>query len=292
MELRQLTYFVAVSEELSFSRAAQRCFISQSAISHQIARLERDLDATLFDRSTRAVTPTDAGLRLLPLAQQMLGLQTMIYSAVRAPGSRIRLAANMSFAARSLSAIADIRARHPDAEVEFVIKSFHHRIDAVASGDADVALIRGHIDRADLQVKQLWVEDLIVATAATHPLAQSETVNLGDLADYPLLMPPAFEQVLLHKVIRESFEKIGATPMYGAPIPSDHTATMELISYPDAWTVIYAETPATGISCMREAGGRLRIPVSAVTRSGAGRSILVEELIAFMTAPTPHRQTG
>jgi len=95
MELRQLTYFVAVSEELSFSRAAEKCFISQSAISHQIARLERDLDTTLFERSTRAVTPTEAALRLLPLAQQMLGLKAMIYAAVHAPGSRIRLAANM-----------------------------------------------------------------------------------------------------------------------------------------------------------------------------------------------------
>ena len=62
--MRQLTYFVAVCEELSFSRAAQRCFISQSAISHQVARLERELEVALFDRTTRAVTPTEAGVRL------------------------------------------------------------------------------------------------------------------------------------------------------------------------------------------------------------------------------------
>ena len=284
MELRQLTYFVAVAEELSFSRAAQRCFISQSAISHQIARLERDLEAGLFERSTRAVTPTEAGLRLLPLAKQMLGLQTMIYSAVRAPGSRIRLAANMSFAARSLAAIAGIRERHPDVDVEFVIKSFHHRVDAVASGDADVALIRGHIDRPDLHVNRLWVEDLVIATAATHPLAGADSVALAELAGYPLLMPPAFEQVLLHQVIRECFDASGAAPHYGPPIPSDHTATMELISHPDAWTVIYAETPAPGISCLRESEGRLRIPVSAVTRAGGTQSAVVTELISSLTS--------
>ncbi len=52
MDFRQLKYFLVVSEELSFSRAAERCFISQSAISHQVARLEKELGATLFERST------------------------------------------------------------------------------------------------------------------------------------------------------------------------------------------------------------------------------------------------
>lgn len=105
MELRQLTYFVAVCEELSFSRAATRCFISQSAISHQIARLEHDLGVQLFERSTRSVVPTDASTRLLPLAKQMLSLESAIRAAVRTSRPRIRLAANMSFATRSLSAI-------------------------------------------------------------------------------------------------------------------------------------------------------------------------------------------
>jgi len=134
-------------------------------------------------------------------------------------------------------------------------------------------------------VTQLWVEDLVIATAATHPLAGSDSVDLGALARYPLIMPPAVEQVLLHQVIRESMQGIGATPKYGPPIPSDHTATMELINQPDAWTVIYAETPAPGITYMRESFGRLRIPVSAVTHAGTAPSLLVEELVASLTTP-------
>ncbi|WP_228003049.1 LysR family transcriptional regulator [Nocardia australiensis] len=280
MELRQLTYFVAVCEELSFSRAAVRCYISQSAISHQIARLERDLGVPLFERSTRAVVPTDATMRLLPLAKQMLSLESAIRATVRTSGHRIRLAANMSFATRSLSAIAGARATHPDAEIEFVIKPFRQRITAVADGDCDLALIRGSVDEPGLAVEKLWVEDLVIATSAAHPLATREEVTLADLSAYPLLLPPEQEQVLLHNVIRAAFADLAAGPTYGPPIPPDHTATMELINRPEAWTVLYADSPTEGLVALSLAEHRLRIPVSAVLRSDTRRSPILSTLLS------------
>ncbi|MFE9323029.1 MULTISPECIES: LysR family transcriptional regulator [unclassified Nocardia] len=280
MELRQLTYFVAVCEELSFSRAAARCYISQSAISHQIARLERDLGVALFERSTRAVVPTDATMRLLPLAKQMLSLESAIRATVRTSGHRIRLAANMSFATRSLSAIAGARAAHPDAEIEFVIKPFRQRITAVADGDCDLALIRGSVDEPGLAVEKLWIEDLVIATSAAHPLAPHDQVTLADLSPYPLLLPPEQEQVLLHNVIRAAFAELSAGPTFGPPIPPDHTATMELINRPDAWTVLYADSPTEGLVVLHLAEHRLRIPVSAVLRSDARRSPILTTLLS------------
>jgi DNA-binding transcriptional LysR family regulator len=280
VELRQLTYFVAVCEELSFSRAAARCYISQSAISHQIARLERDLGVLLFERSTRAVVPTDATMRLLPLAKQMLSLESAIRATVRTSGHRIRLAANMSFATRSLSAIAGARATHPDAEIEFVIKPFRQRITAVADGDCDLALIRGSVEEPGLAVEKLWVEDLVIATSPAHPLATHEEVTLADLSPYPLLLPPEQEQVLLHNVIRAAFADLAAGPTYGPPIPPDHTATMELINRPEAWTVLYADSSTEGLVVLRPAEHRLRIPVSAVLRSDTRRSPILTTLLS------------
>ncbi|UGT66055.1 LysR family transcriptional regulator [Nocardia gipuzkoensis] len=279
MELRQLTYFVAVCEELSFSGAAARCFISQSAISHQISRLERDLGVQLFERSTRSVVPTDATARLLPLAKQMLSLESAIRAAVRTVGPRIRLAANMSFATRSLSAIAGARAAHSEAEIEFVIKPFRQRITAVTDGDCDLALIRGRVDQPGLVVEQLWVEDLVIATSSAHPLAKKDTVTLADLSSYPLLLPPEQEQVLLHTVIRNAFAELPMGPTFGPPIPPDHTATMELINRPDAWTVLYAESTTEGLVVLRLAESKLRIPVSAVLRADARRSPILDTLL-------------
>ncbi|MCC3329625.1 LysR family transcriptional regulator [Nocardia abscessus] len=279
MELRQLTYFVAVCEELSFSGAAARCFISQSAISHQISRLERDLGVQLFERSTRSVVPTDATARLLPLAKQMLSLESAIRAAVRTVGPRIRLAANMSFATRSLSAIAGARAAHSEAEIEFVIKPFRQRITAVTDGDCDLALIRGRVDQPGLVVEPLWVEDLVIATSSAHPLATKDTVTLADLSSYPLLLPPEQEQVLLHTVIRNAFAELPMGPTFGPPIPPDHTATMELINRPDAWTVLYAESTTEGLVVLRLAEHQLRIPVSAVLRADARRSPILNTLL-------------
>ncbi|MFI9509835.1 LysR family transcriptional regulator [Nocardia sp. NPDC052566] len=282
MELRQLTYFVAVCEELSFSGAAARCFISQSAISHQISRLERDLGVQLFERSTRSVVPTDATTRLLPLAKQMLSLESAIRAAVRITGPRVRLTANMSFATRSLSAIASTRAAHQGAEIEFVIKPFRQRIAAVADGDCDLALIRGSVDQPGLTVEKLWVEDLVIATSAGHPLATRDVVTLTDLSKYPLLLPPEQEQVLLHTIIRSAFAEKPMGPTYGPPIPPDHTASMELINRPDAWTVLYADSSTEGLVVLKLAEHPLRIPVSAVLRSDVRRSPILATLLASL----------
>ncbi|MFE3541527.1 LysR family transcriptional regulator [Nocardia sp. NPDC059177] len=278
MELRQLAYFVAVCEELSFSRAANRCFISQSAISHQIARLERDLGAQLFERTTRAVVPTDATMRLLPLAKQMLSLESAIRAAVRTTGPRVRLAANMSFAAPALSAIAAARAAHPDAEIEYVIKPFRQRINAVADGDCDLALIRGSVEQPGLAVEQLWVEDLVIAISSSHPLAERGAVTLADLAPYPLLLPPEQEQVLLHTLIRTAFADLPTGPTFGPPIPPDHTATMELLNRPESWTILY-EGPTKGLLTLDLTDHRLRIPVSAVLREEARQNTIVNTLL-------------
>ncbi|CAM3132727.1 DNA-binding transcriptional LysR family regulator [Williamsia muralis] len=291
MELRQLTYFVAVAEELSFSRAAQRCFISQSAISHQVARLEHELGSKLIERSTRAVRLTELGAQVLPLARQMLGIESMITAAARAPGGRVRMAANMSFAQQSLAAIAQLRTEHLDVEIEFIIKSFDQRIDAVLGGDVDLALIRGDIERPGLAVQRLWVDDLVVAMSDRHPLAGTGDVPLAELGAYPLLLPPARDQVLLHNVIRDAFDRHGLDrPRQAPPLPVDHTATMELLNHPDEWTVLYERMPLAGIAFTRDRERALRVPVSAVVRSPGAHSEIVDDLIATLQAV--HRRTG
>ncbi|EOM74455.1 LysR family transcriptional regulator [Rhodococcus rhodnii] len=272
MDFRQLRYFLAVSEELSFSKAAERCFISQSAISHQVTNLERDLGTKLFERSTRVVRLTSAGSRLTPIAQQVLALEAQAYAVAREPRNRIRIAANMSFGAQALDAIARVREQHRELDVEFVIKSFADRVDAVASADADIALIRGTAVRPGLETVPLGIEDLVIVTSREHPLSAFSTVELGELAPYPLLLPPRGNQVLLHHIVDDAFREVGRRVQLGPAIARDHTATLEVIGNPRAWTVLYPSTAEenrrTGLHFMREVKGRLRVPVSGVVRSG------------------------
>lgn len=292
MDFRQLRYFLAVSEELSFSRAAQRCFISQSAISHQITKLEQELGAPLFERSTRVVKLSPAGARLVPIAQEVLSLETKAFAVAKEPRNRIRITASMSFAPQSLAAIADVREKHPGLDIEFVIKNFTDRIDAVSSGDADIALIRGEVDRPGLETVELGVEDLMIATSNHHPVSAFSTVELGELAPYPLLLPPRHSQVLIHTVVENAFVDVGRRVQLGPPIARDHTAILDVITNPRAWTVLYASTvaeaPRTGLCVMRERDSRLRVPVSGIVRSGAassspGLASLVESLQQTVT---------
>lgn len=273
MDFRQLRYFLAVSEELSFSRAAERCFISQSAISHQITKLEQELGAPLFERSTRVVKLSPAGSRLVPIAQEVLSLETKAFAVAKEPRNRIRITASMSFAPQSLAAIAHVREKHPDLDIEFVIKNFTDRIEAVAAGDADIALIRGEVDRPGLETVELGVEDLMIATSNHHPVSAFSTVELSELAPYPLLLPPRHSQVLIHTVVENAFIDVGRRVQFGPPLARDHTAILDVITNPRAWTVLYASTvseaPRTGLCVMRERNNRLRVPVSGIVRSGA-----------------------
>src|SRR5580692_4384461 len=72
MDVRQLEYVVAIAEERNFTRAAQRCHVAQSALSHQVARLETELGTKLFERTTRSVRLSEAGQTLLPHALRVV----------------------------------------------------------------------------------------------------------------------------------------------------------------------------------------------------------------------------
>lgn len=304
MEFRQLRYFLAVGELSSFSRAAERCYISQSAISHQISKLERELGTTLFERSTRVVSLTPAGERLMPIAAEVLALEARALAVGREPRNRIRVTANMSFAAQSLDAIATVREQHPNLDIEFVIKNFADRMDAVVSGDADLALIRGDVDRPGVETIDLGDQDLLILLSRRHPLASRDRVDLGELAEFPLLLPPRHSQVLIHTVVENAFVDVGRRVQLGPPIARDHTAILDVITNPRAWTVLYASTvseaPRMGLALMRERNSRLRVPVSGIVRGGAASpalTSLVQSLRQTMNGessvpPTPPQQVG
>ncbi|NUT40503.1 MAG: LysR family transcriptional regulator, partial [Thermoactinospora sp.] len=90
MELQQLRYVLAVAETSNFTRAAERCLVVQSALSHQIAALERELGARLFERTSRRVRLTPAGEAFLPEARACLEAADRARAEVAAAGGEIR----------------------------------------------------------------------------------------------------------------------------------------------------------------------------------------------------------
>ena len=278
MEFRQLEYLVAVADHGGFSPAARACFVSQSAVSHQIATLERELGVELFDRSNRTVRLTEAGSVLLPRARDLLRGRDDAVEAVTPRPGRVRIAANMSFARTCLAAVSTVRERHPESEVDFMIKPFRQRIDAVLSGEADLALIRGTIDRPELYLDPLWVDQPVIVFTSRHPLARGGlSPTAAELAEYPLILPPEDEQVLLHRLVRRVFERAGVEVMYGTVVRDGHPVAFELINHPDSWSLLYEDPLVPGLVCRR--GLEFTLPVSAVLRTDAAPSPLVAELL-------------
>ncbi|HEX6347221.1 LysR family transcriptional regulator [Umezawaea sp.] len=218
MDLRQLEYFVAVAEERSFTRAAERVHISQSGVSAQIRRLERELGAALFDRSARTATLTVAGEAALDHARAALASANAVGQAVGEVTDVIRgrLTVGMVVGCTVtplFDALASFHRAHPGVEVSLLEDGSDRLVGAVRDGTADLALVGTAASTPDgLAAVTIISERLVAAVPPDHPLAARRRVTLRDLCDHPLVcMPPGtglravFDQVTaardLHPVI-------------------------------------------------------------------------------------------
>ncbi|WP_333760951.1 LysR family transcriptional regulator [Streptomyces sp. IBSBF 2390] len=197
MELRQLEYFVAVAEEQNFTRAAERVHISQSGVSAQIRRLERELGAELFDRSARTVTLTVAGKAALEHARAALAAAGAVGQAVGEVTDLIRghLTVGMVIGCSLtplFDALAAFHQAHPGVEISLLEDGSDRLIEGVRTGTVDLALIGAATATPDgLDALTIISERLVGAVPAGHPLAKQRRVTLRDLIAYPIVcMPP------------------------------------------------------------------------------------------------------
>jgi DNA-binding transcriptional LysR family regulator len=198
MELRQLEYLIAVAEEASFTRAAERVHISQSGVSAQIRQLEHELGATLIDRSSRRARVTDAGAAALPHARAALAASAALRQAVDEVNGLIRgrLVVGMVTACTVtglFDALARFHEAHRGVAVTLVEEDSAALTGRVRAGGADLALIgtAGGPPR-DLESLVIVSEGLAAAVPPGHPLpAGPGPAKLADLTGYPIVCMPA-----------------------------------------------------------------------------------------------------
>src|SRR5450631_1048054 len=197
MELRQLEYFVAVAEEASFTRAAERVHISQSGVSAQIRQLEHDLGATLIDRSGRTATVTTAGKAALEHARAALASANAVRQAVDEVNGLVRgrLVVGMVTACTVtplFDALAAFHRSHPTVELTLLEDSSDRLIESVRTGATDLALIgsAGATPRG-LDALPIISEPLAAAVPLGHPLAGRRRATLAEISEYPIVCLPA-----------------------------------------------------------------------------------------------------
>jgi len=189
MDLRDLEAFVAVAEELHFSRAAARLQMAQPPLSSRIGHLERELKLQLFQRSTRSVVLTDAGLRLLDPARRVLAQMATISDTAAAIASgdegRVRIGFAGASSQRTLPLLASA-ARKAYPGIHLVLQSQTYVFTAfklLVSGDLDVAFVRLPVVDAVLSHRVVEVERLMFAMPTGHRLADRDVVDVHDLVD-------------------------------------------------------------------------------------------------------------
>ncbi|GGQ31833.1 LysR family transcriptional regulator [Streptosporangium pseudovulgare] len=196
MELRQLEYFVAVAEERSFTRAAERVHISQSGVSAQIRRLERELGAELFDRSARVATLTVAGKAALEHARAALAAAGATGRAVGEVTGLVRgrLSAGMVVGCTVtplFEALAAFHRAHPGVEISLLEDGSDRLVEGVRTGALDLALAGTAALPEGLETLTVVSERLVAAVPADHALAGRPRTTLAELCAHPLVcMPP------------------------------------------------------------------------------------------------------
>ncbi|MDX3233715.1 LysR family transcriptional regulator [Streptomyces sp. ME19-01-6] len=198
MELQQLRYVIAVAETNSFTRAAERCLVVQSALSHQIARLERELGARLFERTSRRVRLTPAGAAFLPAARQCLDAAERAAAEVAAAVGEVRgrLAVGLipTVAAVDIpGALREFRERYPHVRIGLRVGASEDLVEQVKQGAIDVAFL-GLPTTARPQgvaAHELARDRLVAVVAPDHPLAGEPAVSLRRLSSEEFVDLPA-----------------------------------------------------------------------------------------------------
>lgn len=188
--IRQLRYFVAVAEELNFTRAAEQLQIAQPPLSRQIQSLEQTLGFTLLERTNRRVALTPAGEVFLAECRQILStVEQGIRAAQRvAQGAAGQLILGFEGTAHNkliLTIIRQFRSQFPDVELIMQEMPSGKQAEALRYGQVDMGLIEPIVARDDLTTAMLLAEPLVIALADSHPLAVEKNIALAQLAKEP-----------------------------------------------------------------------------------------------------------
>lgn len=196
MELRHLQYFVAVVEEASFTKAAQRLHVAQPGVSAQVRQLERELGEELLDRSGRSVRMTQAGAAVLPFARDALAAADgarQVVDEVRGL-LRGRVAVGMVTGCGAVdipNLLSGFHSAHPAVEIVLSEANSDELLDAVRSGHLDLAWV-GLAGAPPIGVDTQVVvdESLVAAVGYGDALAGRSVIRLSDLRDRPLISLP------------------------------------------------------------------------------------------------------
>ncbi len=191
MEVDQLRYFLRVAERGNFTRAAEELRISQPALSRSIQKLEEELGQPVFERKTRSVALTEAGLLLQSRAQQILTLIEDTKSEISDDGQsgQIRVGAIPTIAPYFLPGLLrQFSAEFPKATIIVQEDTTDKLLHRCTQGEIDLAILALPVPAKYLEVEELFQEELLLVLPLEHPLVNKAQIRLTDIKSYPFVL--------------------------------------------------------------------------------------------------------
>ena len=291
MDLRQLEYVVAVAEELSFTRAAARCHVVQSALSYQVARLEREVGVRLFERTSRAVQLAPGGELLLTRARRILAEVDLARAELSELGGvtigklRLGMIGSAGVAAPVVEhTLAAFHSRHPGVEITVQDTGSAHMAEQVRTGNLDLAFVGLFADQLpdDLGKRELASERLVGLVGAEHPLAARAAVTLAELAAAGPFIEMRPESGLRQQV-DAAFERAGLRRKVAFELgTSDAVARFVALGFGAAVVPESAATTQARARILRLRGIEARHPVSLVYRRPAPSAPSARAFLALL----------
>jgi DNA-binding transcriptional LysR family regulator len=194
MDFDQLETFLEVARLSSFSRAAERRFRTQPAISAQIRALEEEVGARLLDRSGGKVSVTAAGKVFQRYAEDTLEQRRVVLVSLaemeRVPRGEIVVAANEGTCLHILPEVfADFKRQYPNVGVGIKRMEHNKTLEAIMDNSCDFGIVSLPVNDKRLTVVPIHRDELIVITPPDHPLAKRNKATIAEIVEFPLLLP-------------------------------------------------------------------------------------------------------
>ncbi len=217
MELRQLKYFLAVAEESSFTKAAERVHIAQPPLSRQIKNLEEELETRLFERERHGVRLTGEGEYLKEVAESVLSQLESARTRLEEMRSGRYGQLSVGFIpAASLGrfphVIKRFKERHPDVSIDLHEHRSVRMRELVRRGVLDVGLVRSQGPDQEFESLPFLREPYVLAFPSGHPLAGKEMLSLGELDGQAMIFFERKDGPVIYDAVLGTFNRLGAAP--------------------------------------------------------------------------------
>ncbi|MDN5913990.1 MAG: LysR family transcriptional regulator [Pseudonocardia sp.] len=243
-EVRLLRYFLAVAEELSFTRAARRLHIAQPSLSAQIRRLESQLGVTLLQRDTRTVSLTPGGRALYARGPAAIAALQHAWDAARQAGmgltGTLRLAYTLSAGYDTApQLVATLHDRHPGVEVITEVLPTPSILRAIQDRRADAGLARAPAPAEGVRLQTVRRDRLGVLVRIDHPLAELAEVTLTAVAEHPVAIHPRTANPGHYDLITGLFARRGLGRDWSSETsPSTSASRRSATAGPPPWPVV------------------------------------------------------